>query len=132
MRHFRQIAHRNSAHIKSIAGSALATALLAGGVGVMAGVPASASAADITPNADAGREIVSNCVGCHSIPGYKSSFPTVYAVPMIAGQAEKYLVNALVAYRKGDRDHPTMRAIAGSLTDQNIADLAAYFANFNK
>lgn len=128
MRHIRQSAHVKSAQVKSIVGSALAAALVAGGLAV----PATALAADITPNAEAGREIVSNCVGCHSIPGYKSSFPTVYAVPMIAGQSEKYLVNALVAYRKGDRDHPTMRAIAGSLTDQNIADLAAYFANFNK
>lgn len=102
---------------------------VAGGLAFsMAGVPA--IAADITPNAEAAKEIVSNCIGCHSIPGYKASFPTVYSVPLIAGQSEKYLANALIAYRKGDRDHPTMRAIAGSLTDQNIADLAAYFANY--
>jgi len=81
-------------------------------------------------DAKAGEAKISNCIGCHSIPGYKASFPTVYAVPLIAGQSEKYLVNALVAYRKGDRDHPTMRAIAGSLSDQDIADISAYFADF--
>lgn len=90
-----------------------------------------ALAADVTPNPEGAKEVISNCIGCHSIPGYKASFPTVYSVPLIAGQSEKYLANALIAYRKGDRDHPTMRAIAGSLTDQNIADLAAYFATLN-
>lgn len=67
------------------------------------------------------------CIGCHAIPGYKSSYPMVYSVPMIRGQSGKYIENALNAYRSGDRDHPTMRAIAGSLSDQDIADLAAYY-----
>ena len=67
------------------------------------------------------------CIGCHAIPGYKASFPMVYSVPMIHGQSAKYIENALAAYRSGDRAHPTMRAIAGSLTDQDIADLAAYY-----
>lgn len=67
------------------------------------------------------------CIGCHAIPGYKASFPMVYSVPMIHGQSPKYIENALTAYRSGDRAHPTMRAIAGSLSDQDIADLAAYY-----
>jgi cytochrome c553 len=46
---------------------------------------------------------------------------------MITGQTAKYIEAALQAYRKGDRSHPTMRAIAGSLTDQDIADLAAHY-----
>jgi cytochrome c553 len=79
-------------------------------------------------NADAARDKVSMCIGCHGIPGYKASFPTVYRVPMIAGQTQQYLAAALEAYRKGERSHPTMRAIAGSLTDADIADLAAYYA----
>ncbi len=68
------------------------------------------------------------CTGCHTIPGYQSSFPRVYRVPMISGQSAKYIEAALQAYRKGDRNHPTMQAIATSLTDQQIADLAAYYA----
>ncbi len=68
------------------------------------------------------------CTGCHTIPGYQSSFPRVYRVPMISGQSAKYIEAALQAYRKGDRNHPTMQAIAGSLSDQQIADIAAYYA----
>jgi cytochrome c553 len=78
-------------------------------------------------NADAARNKVSMCIGCHGIPGYKATFPLVYSVPMIAGQSPKYIESALLAYRKGDRNHPTMRGIAGSLSDQDIADLAAYY-----
>ena len=80
-------------------------------------------------NADAGRGKASMCVGCHEIPGYKASFPSVYRVPMITGQSAKYIESSLQAYRKGDRSHPTMRAIAGSLTDQDIADLAALYGS---
>jgi cytochrome c553 len=47
---------------------------------------------------------------------------------MISGQGAKYIVGALTAYKKGDRRHPTMRAIAASLTDQDMADLAAFYA----
>ena len=79
-------------------------------------------------NADAGKEKNAMCIGCHGIPGYKASFPTVYRVPMIAGQSAKYIENALQAYKKGERSHPTMRGISGSLTDQDMADLAAYYA----
>jgi len=67
-------------------------------------------------------------IGCHSIPGYKASFPVVYSVPMIAGQNAKYIESALQAYKKGDRSHPTMRAISESLSDQDMADLAAYYS----
>lgn len=71
---------------------------------------------------------VSMCTGCHTIPGYQSSFPRVYRVPMISGQSAKYIESALQAYRKGDRNHPTMRAIALGLDDAEIAALAAYYA----
>jgi cytochrome c553 len=52
----------------------------------------------------------------------------VYNVPYIAGQNAKYIEAALNAYKKGDRKHPTMRGIAETLTEQDIADLAAYYA----
>ena len=68
------------------------------------------------------------CMGCHNIKGYQASFPEVHHVPMIAGQNEKYIAAALTAYRNGDRKHPTMRAIAGSLSDQDIADFAKYYS----
>ena len=69
------------------------------------------------------------CIGCHGIPGYKASFPTVYSVPMIAGQNAKYIENSLKAYGTGERSHPTMRAISGSLTAKDMADLGAYYAS---
>ena len=79
-------------------------------------------------DAQRARDKVAMCVGCHGIKGYRASFPEVYTVPMIAGQSERYIAAALEGYRKGDRSHPTMRAIAGSLTDTDILDLAAYYA----
>jgi len=69
------------------------------------------------------------CVGCHGIPGYQNSFPEIHKVPMISGQTGPYIVNALKAYQKGERKHPSMRGIAGSLTEQDMADLAAYYAS---
>ena len=78
-------------------------------------------------DAKAGEKKAAMCIGCHGIPGYQASFPEIYKVPMIAGQGSKYIVAALTAYRKGDRKHPTMRAIAASLTDQDMADLAAFY-----
>ncbi len=86
--------------------------------------PAAPAAAPSAPKA----VNVSMCTGCHAIPGYQASFPRVYRVPMIAGQTAKYLEAALLAYRKGDRNHPTMRAIAMGLDDAEIAALAAYYA----
>jgi cytochrome c553 len=79
-------------------------------------------------NAQAGEKKAAMCIGCHGIPGYKASFPEVYRVPMIAGQNAKYIVSALTQYKKGDRKHPTMRGIATSLSDQDMADLAAFYS----
>lgn len=88
-----------------------------------------AQAQDIKGNAAAGKAKNAMCVGCHGIPGYKASFPSIYNVPMIYGQNAKYIENALIAYQKGERKHPTMKAIAASLNAQDMADLAAYYAN---
>jgi len=79
-------------------------------------------------NAEAAKAKVSMCIGCHGISGYRASFPEVYSVPMIAGQNAAYLQVALRAYASGERTHPTMDAIAKSLSDQDIADLSAYYS----
>ncbi len=78
-------------------------------------------------DAAAGKEKAAMCIGCHGIVGYQASFPEVYKVPMISGQNAKYMVAALTAYKKGDRKHPTMRGIATTLTDKDMADLTAYY-----
>lgn len=70
---------------------------------------------------------IAMCLGCHNIPGYQASFPEVHKVPMIAGQSAAYIEAALGAYKTGERKHPTMRGIAVSLSDQDMADLAAYY-----
>ncbi|MGB6055387.1 MAG: cytochrome c [Burkholderiaceae bacterium] len=87
-----------------------------------------AAAADVVGDAKAAENKVAMCIGCHGIPGYKTAFPEVYEVPMIGGQSAKYIESALQAYKKGDRKHPSMRGIAESLSDQDIADVAAYYA----
>jgi cytochrome c553 len=91
-------------------------------------VSVAAQAQDITGNAQAGEKINAMCIGCHGIKGYQASFPEIYKVPMISGQNAKYIEAALQAYKKGDRKHPTMRSISESLTDQNMADLGAYYS----
>jgi len=87
-----------------------------------------AISAEVVGDAKAAANKVAMCIGCHGIPGYKATFPEVYQVPMIGGQNAKYIVNALNAYKKGERSHPTMRGIAESMSDQDIADVAAYYS----
>jgi cytochrome c553 len=89
---------------------------------------AASASAQVTGNADAGQRKSSMCAGCHSIPGYKTAFPSVYHVPKIDGQHAAYIVSALRAYKSGERSHPTMRAIAAGLSDQDMVDLAAFYS----
>lgn len=67
------------------------------------------------------------CIGCHGIPGYKTAFPEVYHVPRIAGQQPGYIINALKAYKSGERSHPSMRGIAASLNEEQMKALAEYY-----
>ena len=88
----------------------------------------SAQAEALKGDVQAGERKNTMCMGCHGIVGYQATFPEVYKVPKIAGQSEKYIVNALTAYKSGERKHPSMRGIAASLTEQDMADVAAYYA----
>lgn len=99
---------------------------------VVASVTGMAHAQAVKGDAKAGEGKIAMCIGCHGIPGYQASFPEVYKVPMIGGQNEAYIVSALNAYKKGDRKHPTMRGIADSLSDQDMADVAAFYAGHGK
>lgn len=76
-------------------------------------------------DAEAGRLKSNTCMGCHGIPGYTNAYPT-YRVPKLGGQGADYLAVALKAYRSGERPHATMRAQAANLSDQDIADIAAF------
>ena len=77
----------------------------------------------------AGRQKNSMCAGCHGIPGWRTAYPAVYSVPKLGGQHAEYIVAALQAYKNGERSHPSMKGIAGSLSDQDMEDLAAYYAS---
>jgi cytochrome c553 len=81
----------------------------------------------VAQDAQRGKTLAATCIGCHGIVGYQASFPEIHKVPMISGQTGKYIVAALNAYKKGDRKHPTMRGIAISLTDADMADLGAFY-----
>lgn len=89
-------------------------------------------AQEVKGDAQAGAQKIAMCVGCHGIVGYRSSFPQVYQVPKISGQGAGYIAAVLHEYKKGTRKHPTMRGIADSLSEQDIADVAAYYAQSGK
>jgi len=92
----------------------------------------SAAAAEVVGNPKAAPGKIEMCIGCHGIAGgYKTAFPEVYQVPKIGGQSAKYIEAALKSYRKGDRKHPSMSGIARSMSDQDIADVAAYYSQQN-
>ena len=95
---------------------------------VLAGLAQIATAADLVGNAQNAKAKIEMCIGCHGIPGYKATFPEVFQVPMIGGQSAKYIESALKADQKGDRKHPSMKGIAASLSDQDIADVAAFYS----
>src|SRR5262249_4021002 len=75
-----------------------------------------------------GRTRAQMCEGCHGITDYRNGYPQVYPVPKIGEQEAAYIVKALQDYKSGARRHPTMRSIAATLSDQDMADLAAYYA----
>jgi cytochrome c553 len=112
--------------------------LLAAAVALAAAAFAQQAAPQSTPQssltgdpAEAHKKIAM-CEGCHGIPGYRTAYPEVYHVPKLGGQSPAYIANALNAYKSGQRRHPSMRGIAASLSDKDIADLAAYYAAGHK
>ncbi|TCO83795.1 cytochrome c553 [Plasticicumulans lactativorans] len=86
-----------------------------------------AAAAPAAGDAKAGQYKFSTCAGCHAIPGYTNVYPT-YHVPKLGGQYPDYIVAALKGYQSGQRHHPTMGANAASLSEADMADIAAYVA----
>ncbi len=82
-------------------------------------------------DAAAGRVAAETCLGCHGVDGYFNAYPN-YHVPRIGGQQAGYVTAALKAYRDGGRKHDTMHANASNLTDDAIADIAAFFASQGK
>jgi cytochrome c553 len=112
----------------------LCAALAAPTAAAQATAPAAPNAAAAAPapafkgDAVKGRDLTRMCEGCHGVQGWRTAYPEVYHVPKLGGQHAPYIVAALHAYKNGDRTHPSMRAIAASLSDEDMANLAAYYA----
>ena len=77
---------------------------------------------------ESGRMKAETCLGCHAAPNIENTYP-MYRVPKVGGQHADYIVLALKAYRDGQRPHMTMQANAAGLSDQDIDDIAAFFAS---
>jgi len=89
--------------------------------GAIAGIPPSALAAD----AAAGKEKAKKCQTCHGIDGAAKQ----PHVPNIGGESDIYLIKQLKAFRSGERQDPQMSIMAKPLTDEDIADLAAWYSS---
>jgi cytochrome c553 len=76
----------------------------------------------------AGRLKAETCLGCHAVTGYYNVYPT-YHVPKLGGQSAGYIESALKAYRSGTRTHGPMQANASDLSNEDIADIAAFMAS---
>lgn len=81
-----------------------------------------------TGNAAKGKTKSTTCAACHGADGNKTLDSTY---PMLAGQHADYLSKALHEYKNGKRKNAIMGGQAAALTDQDIADLAAYFGAQN-
>lgn len=90
-----------------------------------------AGAAHAEGDPERGRYAAQTCLGCHGVADYANVYPS-YKVPKLGGQHAQYIVSALEAYRSGKRNHATMQAQAGALSDQEIRDIAAYFASIDQ
>ena len=95
-------------------------------------IASSLSSTQVASAADAknGEKLSQTCLGCHGAPGLRNPGP-VYAIPMIGGQHAEYIVSALKAYKDKSRSHKTMQAQASNLSDENMADIAAFFAGMD-
>jgi cytochrome c553 len=97
---------------------------------LFASFAAHAQAPAFNGDAKRGHDLAYTCNGCHAIPNYKNVYPT-YSVPKLSGQRPQYLVAALKAYKSGERSHGTMHSQAASMSEQDMADVAAFLAGAN-
>ena len=80
-------------------------------------------------DAATGKQKASMCDGCHNLEGYRTAFPKVYHVPKLRGQHGEYMIKALEGYKSGNRSHPSMDAIAATLSAQDMQDVVAYYTS---
>jgi cytochrome c553 len=103
-------------------------ALVLGG-GILAGAFSGSMAlaegpADLVGDRAAGKQLSGQCRTCHGAQG----FAQIPIAPHIGGEPARYIAAQLAAFRDGAREHEMMSIVARNLTDQQIADLAAWYA----
>lgn len=98
----------------------------AGHTSSSAGLPAGRVEAGAKLAAAKGKATGQSCVDCH---GKDGNAPIDATYPKLGGQYHDYIAHSLQMYRDGDREHALMSQQAKDLTDQQIADLAAYFGS---
>ncbi len=81
-------------------------------------------AQEVTGDPQAGRKLAMQCRTCHGIEGH-AKMPIV---PHIGGENPAYIEHQLTAFRDGQRVHEMMSVVARGLSDQAIADLAAWYS----
>lgn len=106
-----------------IKGLPVSARLAAAATLVIAGV--SMGTVQAAGDVEAGAEKAATCAACHGADGISQ----IVTYPILAGQYPSYLTQALKSYRDGTRQNAIMAGFAGALSDQDIADLAAYFAS---
>ncbi|MEM9056059.1 MAG: cytochrome c [Pseudomonadota bacterium] len=89
-----------------------------------------AAAAQAEGDAKAGAIKGETCIGCHGVQTYYNVYPS-YHVPKLVGQHPEYILAALKAYKSGERTHPTMNAQSNSMSDEDMADIAAWIATLS-
>nr|WP_243372003.1 cytochrome c [Microvirga solisilvae] len=76
-------------------------------------------------DARAGRQKITTCQACHGLDGLSKN----PEAPNLAGQIQGYLVKALTEYKSGARQNETMNIVAKDLSEQDMADIAAYYSS---
>ena len=95
-------------------------------IGAGLGVAGLAAATDDAKLKSYGRHLAQECSGCHRIDGIDNGIPSI-----VGWDAERF-VATLRFYKTGARTNPVMVSVAGSLDDEHLAALAAYYASLPK
>jgi len=94
-------------------------AICLGGLALAGATPAASQ------DVEAGRTVAGMCRTCHGLQGYAS----IPIAPHIGGEPAAYLSSQLLAFKSGTRTHEMMSVVAAGLSEQQIADVAAWYAS---
>lgn len=78
----------------------------------------------VAGDAKAGRALTNKCEACHGVDGQAK----IVEAPNLAGQTEPYLIKAMTLYKEGQRQNDMMSVVAPTLSEEDIANLAAYYS----